>query len=88
MKVACYFFNHGEATRVMWTPPLRESWAFPFLILQLFLMTRLLDQKQPDRSLHVPIGIGILLLIKLVLVMLNSSHYSFGRNYFQIFFYS
>ena len=51
----CYFYNHGEATRVMWTPPLRESWAFPFLILQLFLVTKLIDQKTPNRSLHIPI---------------------------------
>ena len=55
VSVICYFYNHGEATRVMWTPPLRESWAFPFLVLQLFLMTKLLDQKELNRRLHAPI---------------------------------
>ncbi|XP_002131981.2 protein C-mannosyl-transferase DPY19L1 [Ciona intestinalis] len=51
--VAFYFFNHGEATRVMWTPPLRESYSFPFLILELLLVTYMIKCQKPDYYKHM-----------------------------------
>lgn len=44
---ASYFFNHAEATRVMWTPPLRESFSFPLLIIQLLSVTIVLKHPRP-----------------------------------------
>lgn len=45
--VLCPLFLFGfvcfhQSTRVMWTPPLRESFAYPFLVLQMFLLTYIL----------------------------------------------
>ncbi|KAJ1350897.1 hypothetical protein KIN20_006811 [Parelaphostrongylus tenuis] len=44
ISVLAFAFNHGEATRVQWTPPLRESFAFPMIIAQITVVTYILKK--------------------------------------------
>uniref|UniRef100_A0A674DAM2 Dpy-19-like 1, like (H. sapiens) n=1 Tax=Salmo trutta TaxID=8032 RepID=A0A674DAM2_SALTR len=56
VTVLCLFFNHGESTRVMWTPPLRESFSYPFFVLQMLLLTRILRRSNHERRSLVALG--------------------------------
>ncbi|XP_037078366.1 probable C-mannosyltransferase DPY19L1 [Pollicipes pollicipes] len=56
LTVTCFFFNHAEATRIMWTPPLRESFAFPFLMAQMVYVCRTVASKRPSWLQVLSIG--------------------------------
>ncbi|KHJ43816.1 hypothetical protein D918_05868 [Trichuris suis] len=39
LTILCFFFNHGQATRTMWAPCLRESFGYPIFLLLMLVVT-------------------------------------------------
>ncbi|KAM3822701.1 protein C-mannosyl-transferase DPY19L1 isoform 2-T2 [Vipera latastei] len=63
LTVACFFFNHGESTRVMWTPPLRESFSYPFLVVQMLLLTYILRTQNVNRRSLIALSVSNVLFM-------------------------
>uniref|UniRef100_A0A8C6Y620 Dpy-19 like C-mannosyltransferase 1 n=1 Tax=Naja naja TaxID=35670 RepID=A0A8C6Y620_NAJNA len=63
LTMACYFFNHGESTRVMWTPPLRESFSYPFLVVQMLLLTYILRTQNVNRRSLIALSVSNVLFM-------------------------
>lgn len=54
LPILAYFSNHREATRVQWTPPLRESFAYPFFIIQQSFLLGYFGSNQMVNRLSFP----------------------------------
>lgn len=54
IAVLLFFYNHNECTRVQWTPPLRESFAYPVLLSQMYRLTLIIREGTLQDPQKVP----------------------------------
>ena len=55
LSVIAFFYNHEECTRVMWTPPLRESFGYPLSLVQILCVSWTLNSDKPCLRKNVAI---------------------------------
>lgn len=54
IAVLLFFYNHNECTRVQWSPPLRESFAYPVLLCQMYTLTLILREGTQQSTQKIP----------------------------------
>ncbi|XP_011500328.1 PREDICTED: probable C-mannosyltransferase DPY19L1 [Ceratosolen solmsi marchali] len=75
IAIASFFFNHDECTRVQWTPPLRESFAYPSHLLQMYILSMILKRKKVPQ--HFSENSDLVILISFCLVSWQFSPFVF-----------
>ncbi|OUC49351.1 hypothetical protein D917_00983 [Trichinella nativa] len=81
--VLCFFYNHSEATRVQWTPPLRESFGYPA-----FLCITLLISKDLKSIFFASIALATVVGSLVALNMLGLISNIHLKQFFKTFFVS
>ncbi|XP_039192735.1 probable C-mannosyltransferase DPY19L1 isoform X5 [Crotalus tigris] len=56
-------FRTEMSTRVMWTPPLRESFSYPFLVVQMLLLTYILRTQNVNRRSLIALSVSNVLFM-------------------------
>ncbi|XP_066597344.1 protein C-mannosyl-transferase DPY19L1 isoform X2 [Prorops nasuta] len=79
ITILSFFYNHNEATRVQWTPPLRESFAYPIILCQIYGVTLTLT-----RYAHIDSFQGVMLSTMLSLNSWQFSHFVFATQIFAL----
>ncbi|XP_012530605.1 probable C-mannosyltransferase DPY19L1 isoform X2 [Monomorium pharaonis] len=65
ITILFFFFNHSECTRVQWTPPLRETFAYPMLLIQMYSVTMVISCEDKKTKQRLFMSIFILTIYSL-----------------------
>ncbi|KAL7299964.1 hypothetical protein TKK_0007280 [Trichogramma kaykai] len=75
ISIASFFFNHTECTRVQWTPPLRESFAYPALLFQMYTLSEILKKRK--RPQNITLYADLVMLVTFCLLSWQFSQFVF-----------
>lgn len=69
ITILLFFANHSECTRVQWSPPLRESFAYPMLLYEMYNVTMIIREYTKHSSdgksrLKKPVKLLIMVMYK------------------------
>lgn len=62
ISVVAFAFNHGQATRAQWTPPLRESFAYPIYLILHYYITKNVQSKARTKPVIIITLVTLLIL--------------------------